>query len=171
KTAWQTLNLSGRMNFDATVIDFGVADQPDLDVLVRAGGCAMRPKFFDFELTDVGGTVHYTRERVTFDDVQARHGPAVLRARSGQVLGRPDGGYQTRIGVPERPGTGLVLTGMNADAELLAALPPHLREGLSAAKLHGPFDLSAVLVVDPQEAGHTDLWWDGTMTVQPAPLA
>ena len=171
KYAWQTLNLSGEMSFDADVMDLGGGDPANLDVKVTARGCSMRPKFFDYSLSDMGGTVHYTRERITFNDIEARHGTAALRVRSGQILNKPNGGFQTRLGVPDKPGSGLVLTGLTADADLLAALPEQVRKGMDAVKLRGPFDLTAEMIVDPQEDGKNDIWWDGTVVVNRRTLA
>jgi hypothetical protein len=168
KAAWQTLAVSGKMNFDAEVLDLG-GDPANLDVKVTARGLSMRPEFFKYSLDDVGGTVHYTRERVTLADVQARHGAAMLGIRSGQILAKPGGCFQTRLGNPDRPDMGIVITGMSADADLLAALPPPLRSGLEAVHLRGPFDLSANMVVDPLDEGKSyDIWWDGHAVVRNA---
>ncbi len=170
KLAYQEMAFSGRMNFDADVIDLGGNDPPNLDVTVSAHGCSLKPQFFKYQLDDAGAIVHYTRERVTFREVDARHGAVRLHIDSGQVLAKTGGGFQTRIGNPDDPRTGLLVTGLTADADLLGALPPTLRNGLESVKLRGPMDVKARLVVDPQTDGKDAIWWNGTVAVRDAAL-
>jgi hypothetical protein len=171
KSAWQTLGLSGRMGFDAEVTDLG-ATVPNLDVQVAAHGCSMRPQFFKYDLDDVAATVHYSPGGITFSKLQARHGAAALSIATGQVLPKSSGGFQVRIGIPDKPRTGIVVRGMTADADLLSALREHERlfKGLEAVNLRGPFDLTTEMVIDPQDDGKNLIWWDGNMEVHNATL-
>ncbi len=165
KNAWQMLALSGRMSFDAEVIDLG-GNPTNLDVQVSAHGCSMRPLFFKYDLNDIGATVHYTRDGITFSKFQARHGIAALSIASGQVVAKSTGGFQTRIGIPDKPRTGLVIRGMTADADLLAALREHERlfKGFEAVNLRGPFDLTGT------SSGGTATWRSTTPHSRPASI-
>ena len=165
KNAWKMLDLSGRMSFDAEVLDLGSDDPANLDVKVATRGFSMRPQFFKYDLNDVSGSVHYTRESITFENVAARHGATALSIRNGQILTKPGGTYQTRLGNPEKPGTGILLTHMTVDAALLDAVPAQVRKALDGVNLRGPFDVTSELVVDPQDDGRDDIWWDGTMVL------
>jgi hypothetical protein len=167
--AWRTLMLSGRLSFDAQVLDLGAP--ADLDINVAARGCTIRPQFFDLPLEVVRSAVHYTKDRVTIHDVETRHGPALLRLHEGYVLPKPNGGFQTRLGAPARqgqgiePGTGLEIVGLAPDTEVLDALPPGLRKGLDALQVRGPLDVTAEMVIDQQEDSNNEIWWNGTMTM------
>jgi hypothetical protein len=159
----KTLELAGRLNFASEVLD--IPNQPqDIDVTVSVRGCSMKPKFFEYTLNDVAGTVRYAHERVDLSDVQARHGTSLLRIKQGQVLLRSDEGFQVRL--PSLHGAGVV-----PDADFLAALPPVLRKGLATLQLRGPFDVTTALVVDQKEMTRPPvIWWDGGARLKDAVL-
>ena len=165
KNAWETMHVSGSMNFDAAVLDMDGKPQ-DLDVKLTAWGCNMQPTFFKYALTDVGGSVHYARDRVTVWDVRGRHGPSVFGLKSAWVFPLKNGGIQTHIGVWGQPGTGINVTGLLADAELLNALPPALKKGMDGLKLTGPVDVRAEMVLDLPETGPPNIRWDGCLALQ-----
>jgi AsmA-like C-terminal region len=161
---WRTMGLGGRMNFDAEVLD--VLGQPkDIDVSVNLRGCSMRPKFFEYNLTDLAAKVHYSHDLVDVRDVQARHGASQLAFKQAQVMLRADDGFQARIGDPQplgRLAPNFVARGMMVDSSFLAALPPALRKGLGALQLEGSVDLQTALVIDQKDPNKAPvIWWDG----------
>jgi hypothetical protein len=155
--AYKVMRPSGRLDFEAEVLDRG---PQDLDVAVAVHGASVRPKFFDYSLDQVSGLVRYADRKVTLSDMRGRHGGGVLALKSGLVTLSPGGGYQVwlqRDGDPP-----LVGRRLESDDDLLAALPHGLKKGMDALRLHGPFDLDAALVVTVKEAGAApEIWWDG----------
>jgi hypothetical protein len=119
---WKTLAMRGRMDFTARVVDH--PDQPqDIDVWVDVRGCGMQPAFFPYLLHDVSGSVRYARGRVDINNIQARHGPATLRMKTGVVQLQQGGGFQGWF-------EGIHGVGLVPDADLLRALPPTLGKSL-----------------------------------------
>jgi hypothetical protein len=165
QTAWRVLRPSGQMNFAAEV-DECPAQQQDIDVAVNLRGCDLRPRFFDYALGGVSTQVRYVnndrvKSRIFLSDFQARHGPAALSFQRGVVLLQGSNGLYTWL-------EGVKAAGLEADADLLRALPAALRKGLDALKVRGPFDLTTALVVDTtKDAGNQPLiWWDGAVSLR-----
>jgi hypothetical protein len=154
---WKTMVPSGRLTFTANVIDR--PDHPeDVDVTVDFSGCAIRPKFFEYTLASVQGSVRYLHERVYLKNIQARHGPGVLALPEGTIFLKPGGAFQARF----LPPAIVRAVGIEPDDEFLAALPPGLRKGIEALHLRGPLEIGTGLVVDTAEANAPPVvWWDG----------
>jgi hypothetical protein len=164
--AWNTLNIAGQMNFDAEVVDVpGRPQDEGVDVSVSINGCQVRPTFFDYAMHDVSGTFRYARERVYLNDVKAKHGASVLSLKQGQIIRKPDGGFQARLdavqGAPVVP-----------DDDLLHALPAEIREGLKALKLKSPLHAGTALILDVPGDPKADpvVWWDGGVFLRDATL-
>jgi AsmA-like C-terminal region len=165
---WRNLGLSGRVNFDAEVID--IPGHPkDIDVGVSLRGCSMKAKFFPYYLSEVGATVHYAHDQVDVSDVQARHGNTQLAFRKAQVLLRGEEGFQLRIGDPKRRdqplpalSPSLEVHDLVIDSAFLAALPLALRKGLAELKMEGAVDVNTVLVIDQKDSTKPpQIWWEG----------
>jgi hypothetical protein len=157
---WHTLALQGRLSFAAEVLDH--PDHPqDLDVGVDVHNCSMRPDFFPYPLTDVGGSVRYARGRVLLTNVRARHGTSQLALDKGVIDLKPGGGFTAWF----RPMRGLHLT---PDEDFLRALPAALRKGLRTMQIHTPLNVHANLTFDtPPEPGRPlKVWWEGSATLQ-----
>jgi hypothetical protein len=164
--AWNTLNIAGQMNFDAEVVDVPGRPQEDgIDVSVTVNGCQVKPTFFDYAMEEVSGTFRYAKERVYLNGLKAKHGASVLSLKQGQILRKPDGGFQARLdavqGAPVVP-----------DDDFLHALPAELREGLKALKLKSPLYAGTALVIDVPGDPKADpaVWWDGGVFLRDATL-
>jgi hypothetical protein len=164
RNTWHTLALGGRLSFAADVVDR--PDQPqDIDVGVNVHDCTMRPAFFPYALTKVGGAVHYGHGRVTLRDVHAQHGPTQLRLRSGRIDLKPQGGFLAWF-------SGIGGEHLVPDADFFRALHPALQRGLAPLQLHAPLDVQTDLAFDaPSEPGRPlKVWWDGGATLHDAVL-
>jgi hypothetical protein len=165
--AWRVLRPSGQLSF-AAVVDECPAQPQDIDVAVNLRGCEMRPRFFDYGLNGVSARVRYVnneqlKSHIYLSDFQARHGPTALSVQQGVVLLQGSNGLFTRL-------NGVKAAALEADDDLLHALPTALRKGLDALKVRGPFDLTTALVVDTtKDAGDQPvIWWDGTVDLRDA---
>ncbi len=163
--AWHILRLSGQLSF-AAVVDECPTQPQDIDVSVNLRGCELRPRFFDYALGGVRAQVRYInndqfKNGIYLSDFQASHGPTLLSIQNGVVLLQGINGLYTRL-------NGVKATALEADDDLLRALPSALRKGLDALKLRGPFDLATALVVDTtKDAGNQPmLWWDGALDLR-----
>jgi hypothetical protein len=169
---FRTLGVSGRLAFAAHVEDRpGQPQDFEADVTVR--GCAIKPAFFRYAMSDVGGTVRFVRSRpeehrpdyVSLAGLGARHGPTLLGMEGGEIILKPGGGYYGHF-------KGVRATGLRSDADLLAALPPPVRKGLDALHLETPVDVATELRVDaPADPGAPPvIWWDGGARLRDARL-
>lgn len=153
---FRTLALTGRINFTAEVSD--TPGQPrDLRVAVSVRDCCMRPRFFEYDLSDVSGKASYFQDQVELHDVKARHGNTQITIERGQVLLPGENSYHVRL--PKLWAKQIV-----ADGELLAAMPPILRRGLATLHIQGPVNLSTALIVDQKDTSKPPVvWWDGNV--------
>jgi AsmA-like C-terminal region len=160
----ETLRVSGRMNFKATV-DESLSQPKDIDVSVSVDGCSLKPHFFPFDLNEVTGDVRYTHDQVFLTSMRARHGASLLTMERGRVVLRPGGGFQgwftTVRGDPLAP-----------DADFVEALPDGLHRAFKQLKLRGPLTAEADVVVDaPSEPGGlVKLWWNGAVDLHDVAL-
>ena len=167
RATWRTLALAGNISFRADVVD--LPDRPqDVDVGVAVRGCTMHPAFFPYAIAGVGATVHYARGRVELRDVTARHGPAVLGIRAGEVVLKQGGGYYAHL----RSVHG---DGVSPDAEFfhaLRTLPASVRKGVEGLQLRDPLRVETDLVIDApaDPAGRPVIWWDGGAVLHDARL-
>ncbi len=160
---FHTLDLHGRLSFNAHVED-RPGQLQDFEATVAVRGCSIKPAFFRYTMTDVGGTVRYVRNRadqhhpdyIQLTDLSARHGPTVLGMGKGEITLKPGGGYYGDFKAVRG-------TALRADADLLAALPSTVRKGLDALKLETPVDVATELRVDApaDPAIPPVIWWDG----------
>jgi hypothetical protein len=152
---WEILRPSGQLNFAAEVDDCPSQPQ-EIDVAVNLRGCAIRPDFFRYDMDEVSAGVRYVQNRVYLSDFQARHGTAALGVKQGLILLQPGNGVYTRL-------VGVKGTGVEADADLLRAVPERLRKGVENLKIRGPIDVETDLIVDATREGEPVpvVWWDG----------
>jgi hypothetical protein len=153
--AWDAFRLAGRMNFRAQIDD--VPDQPqDIDVTVGISGCQMRPDFFDYPLEQVTATVRYVKDSAWLHDFEGRHGDTVVRVKRGRVYLPREGGFWAEL-------NRLVMDRLRIDADLLHAVPPGMRKGLTSLELRNPINVNALLIAqqsaDP--TARTLLYWRG----------
>jgi hypothetical protein len=164
KQAWKSLRPSGHMDFTAQVTRVGDAE-PDIQVGIHAMRCAIRPEFFDYQLDDVTGQVSYANRWIHLENIRGRHGRSMIAVDKGRIYLHPDGGVWSNIeslrGEPLIP-----------DSQLLAALPPALRDVCQKVALRDPIYLSTRLVTatTPVNASPPDIYWDGKIEVRDASL-
>lgn len=163
KPAWETFQPSGRADFHVLLTIPPGSKEPELDVTAIARSCSVLPSFLPWALTDLHGTLRYTRGRVELRDLSARHGDSVVRFREGDVMLKPGGGFF--VVIPNFQANPLV-----PDAEFVRALPAPLRAGVTALQLRDPVSLAAEVRVDmPGEAGVPPVvYWDGGLALQNA---
>jgi hypothetical protein len=169
---FQTLALSGRLSFAAHVEDRPGQPQ-DFEATVRVRGCAMRPAFFRYAMSDIGGLVRYVRNRpderradhVYLQELSAHHGQTLLGMEKGEIQLKPGGGYFAHF-------EGVRGVALRSDADLLAALPPPVRKGLDGLQLETPVDVETELKVDagPDPGVAPVICWDGGATLHEAKL-
>lgn len=169
---FQTLALSGRLNFGAHVEDRPGQPQ-DFDATVSVRGCTIKPAFFRYAMSDVSGTVRYVRNRpggrqpdhVYMAQLSARHGPTQLGMGQGEMELKPGGGYWGRF-------KGIRGTSVWADGDLLAALPPTVRKGLEALHVQTPVDVETELEVNApaDPTAPPGIRWEGGVRLQDAKL-
>ena len=156
---WKTLLPSGTMDFAAEVVD--VPDHPkDLDVRVAVRACTVRPRFFDYHLTDVSAKVSYTHDKVDLYEIHASHGPTHISMPRGQILLHGEEGF--KVTLPK-----VQAEKITPNTEFLNALPPVLRKGLASIKLDGPIDLTTSLEIDQKESTQPpSVSWEGLATMK-----
>jgi hypothetical protein len=137
---WETLSPSGRMDFQARVTRREPSAAPgrpaDMTVAIDfLGGAAVRPSFFPYPLTDVAGHFLYQNDHVRLSGFEARHGPARLALRDGDIRLRPEGGFWAAL-------NDATVDPLALDADLAAALPPPMRKAWEAVELRGPLRLA-----------------------------
>jgi hypothetical protein len=153
--AWDCFRPRGQLHFQAAIEQ--VPGQPQqVEVGVSVQKCAIYPIFFPYALEDLSGRFHYRGQHLQVQDVEARHGPCHLTLKEVQVDLAPGGSY---FAVLDQ----LQVAPLVPDADLRAALPPVLRQGLETLRWEAPLTLTARrLVVAQDEAlgSPPDLWWD-----------
>jgi hypothetical protein len=162
--AWRGLALKGSLRFAAEVID--EPGKPlSLEFALGFNDCSMKPAFFPYPLADVTGEVRYARGQVSILGMQARHGKTAVTLRSGSIVPRADGHLHVFL-------NGLSAQGVQAEADLLGALPEGLRRALEVVKPSPSFDAGANLVLDVTQgaAPSARVWWDGSIALTSATL-
>ncbi len=157
KNTFKILHPTGKMDFTSQIVYRGPTD---VDVTASVVGASLRPKFFDYSLDRVSGTIRYAHNQVLLSDVRAQHRGVLLGLRSGNIVLQPGGGYQAYIrNDSERP---LIFQGLTPDDELFQALPIKLRKTLETLQLQGPLNIATSLIVTVPDAGaEPEIWWDG----------
>jgi hypothetical protein len=114
----------------------------------------------------VAGEVRYTDGSIHIKGLTARHGSTPIGLKSAVVQPRADGHFNVWL-------TGISAQGLQADRELLAALPEGLRRGLEAVQLAPAFNLAASVTLDvvvPAGVPNVRAWWNGGISFRKAAL-
>jgi hypothetical protein len=164
KRAWNSFHPTGRMHFDAQVVRCG-EEPPEVEVDADLIGCTITPDFFAYSLDDLSGHLHYGRRWVHLDGFTARHGATSLTLDKGQIYVKPEDGVWAKI-------TGIQANHLVADADLVTALPPLLRQVVDAVKLRDPVDLKTTLILEttPNTLESPHIYWDGELNLHDATL-
>src|SRR5262245_22067738 len=162
--AWQTFQPSGRLNFTATIDRRGKKPE-DLEVRVDVKGPSIRPEFLAYPLHEFAGHFHLHDERLDLRRLSARHGEARWYLDKGSVELHGNGAIYANL--PELQADHLLL-----DEELIAALPPRLRDAVSSLRCHDPLRLKTQLIVSDSGAPDAlpDVYWDGQVWLDNAAL-
>ncbi len=160
---WKLFHPRGTIDFFA-VVDQWDRQPPEIDVTAWARGCAIRPDFFPYDLTDLSGKFRYAQRQVIGDEIRARHGATAFSLDRAHAYLKDAGGVHVQL---------LHFRGKQVmlNRELLAALPPGIHKICSALQVQDPFDLAlARFVVDTNAAkdGSPYLYWDGGVTLDRA---
>src|SRR5262249_20967141 len=150
---WKTLKRGGRLSVNGEVVHDPPQPQ-DIDVTVGVQGCTLRPTFFDYPLTDVCGTVHYSKDRVQLKGVRARHGKTSVSMESGLVVLNPDGAFTIWL-------EGIGGRDVVPDRDLLGAIPDPLRKTAEVMAYRDPFDIKLDLIIAAPQGtqGPLKFWW------------
>ena len=163
--AWRNLRLTGRLNFAAEVIDH--TDRPqEIDIRVSMNGPAMKPKFFEYALEGVRAAVHYTHGRVELSDFAGTHGKTRVNLRSGLIEIGTGNGFKAWL-------DDLTARGLEADADLLKALPESLRRAIQPLKLETPVGVAVKKLILESPSGPSapvKVWWEAFLGLDKARL-
>lgn len=162
--AWQTFQPSGRLNFTATIDRRGNRAE-DLEVRVDVKGPSIRPEFFAYPLHEFAGHFHLHDERLDLRRLSARHGNARWYLDKGAVELHGNGALYANL--PE-----LQVDHLALDPELIAALPPRVRDAVSSLHCSDPLRLKTQLIVSDSGAPDAlpDVYWDGQVWLENATL-
>jgi AsmA-like C-terminal region len=163
--AWDQFRPSGTMNFRAE-IRRPSDDLDKLDVLVTANGAAVKPTFFRYSLTDIGGVVHFRNRRLELAALSGRHGDTRWVLGEGGVIDlRPGGGYRADL-------QNVDVADLHLDSELIEALPVALRKPFEAVACKAPIRARARLLIDQgsDSGDRPDFYWDTQAWVKDASL-
>ena len=166
ETAWQKLDLRGRMNCKARVILPPGRDEPDIDVIVTPLACTIKPDFFPYHLADLCGTVHYRKHAVQLHDIRAHHGSTLLSLEKGNVTFHADDSFTVDL-------VNLAINPTVPDREFIQALPPTLSQTCSSLRIKEPLALqvTSLTVLVPAEQGTPPtIHWDGGVRLKDATL-
>jgi hypothetical protein len=161
---WRTLKLSGRMSFNAEVVDHPNHPQ-DIDVSVTVRGCSFKPAFFDYALNEASGWVRYSQGRVYLRDLRAQHGQASLALPTGLIELKPGGGFLAWL-------RGIRGQNVTPDRDLLLAMPEGLRKALEPLQLREPVAMAAALTIDAPAGANAPVkvWWEGGVALTSSSL-
>ena len=167
REAWNSLNPSGHLQFQAQVTQKSGDQAPDIIVRVTPQeGCRIQPTVFPYPLDLVfgkEGLVEYRDRHVYLRQLRCRHGPTVLTLEEGNVTCKPNGGVSIDLGE-------LVGNPVIPDAELAAALPGALGRAIRTMELREPLSIRLPqLTVDvPSEGGAPYVYWNGSIGLEDA---
>jgi hypothetical protein len=162
---WETFAPSGRIDFDGTIdVPPGQPAKPDIDLTVQPRGCAIRPRFFPYPLSDLRGTLHYAHDTVELENMTARHDRSILSLDRGVVRLKPGGGFKADL-------TALRGSPLVPDADFANALRKPLHEAWKALDVQGPLDFRTRLYIDAAAGSDPPrIYWDGAVTLRDAAL-
>jgi hypothetical protein len=136
--------------------------KPDIDLIVTARGCSIRPEFFQYRLHDLSGKIRYAKRWVQFHGLTARHGPSAVSLDDGLVYLKPEGGSWAKL-------VNLRANPLLPDTDFLRALPPCLCKAVTSLELKDPVALETQLVIDTKGATNPPIiYWDGSLALRDA---
>jgi AsmA-like C-terminal region len=160
--AFDTLQPSGQLNFTAAIDRRGKQPE-DLEVRVDVKGPTVQPEFFRYPLHEIAGHFHLQDQRLEMRRLSAQHGDARWYLDQGSVLLHAGGALYADL--PD-----LQVERIAFDQDLLAALPPKLRDSAAALHFRNPLRLKTRLVVahSGTPGAAPDVFWDGQLWLRDA---
>jgi len=150
----QSLNISGKINLVAAQIKY-LTDDGRLHLHFQAEprpGLSIFPNRFPYRIENVEGTIYYDNGRVFSQNLSGTHRDT--RLQSGlDCQFQADGQSFLRL-------TPLAIDQLQADRELLDALPTHLQDFLGSMQLTKPFNLSGGFEYWQTAQGEQVARWD-----------
>ncbi|MCI0362030.1 MAG: AsmA-like C-terminal region-containing protein [Planctomycetaceae bacterium] len=135
-------HLTVGMKYSATRQKFGIDVKgekwpPGQNVEGRA--LSIEPIWFRYRMDNLTGSIHYQDGLIDLTGLAAAHGRTTIEADGkAQVLG--DGGCRLEL-------KRLAADRLESDADLIAALPPAIGQGLSRLAIEGPINVDGSLAV------------------------
>ncbi|MEX2173433.1 MAG: AsmA-like C-terminal region-containing protein [Pirellulaceae bacterium] len=132
---------------------------------VEGRSLSIEPTWFRYRLDSLTGSVHYVDGVMQLQGLQAVHGRATIEAEGvSQVLA--DGGCRLQL-------SRLSANRLEADQELLAALPQTIGQGLARLAVQGPTNVVGTLgiTVPGHSEGAPEIDWDLTFDVDNGRMA
>jgi hypothetical protein len=132
---------------------------------VEGRALSIEPTWFRYRMDNLTGSIHYEDGLIDLTGLAAAHGRTTIEADGkAQVLG--DGGCRLEL-------TRLSADRLEADGDLIAALPPAIGQGLGRLAIQGPMNVLGTLgVTVPGKIDQPPrLQWDLTCDVDNARLA
>ena len=150
-------HLTVGMKYSATTGKFGVEVKgekwpPGQNAEGRA--LSIEPTWFRYRMDNLTGSIHYDDGLIDLSGLAASHGRTTIEADGkAQVLG--DGGCRLDL-------KRLSVDRLESDADLIAALPPAIGQGLSRLAIEGPMNVlgSLAVTVPGKSDQQPSLQWD-----------
>lgn len=138
----------------------------DLTLAFNFEGPTVTPEFFPYRMDELAGRLKYEGDRVKLEKMSARHGGTKLDLTAAEVRFCDEGRVWANLGQ-------MNLTPLVMDADLLAALPRGLRDGVRELNLRGPAELRVqhmVVLTPPVTDGALDpeVFWKGELRLDGA---
>ena len=126
---------------------------------------SIEPSWFRYRMDNLTGKIHYRNGLIELTGLSASHGRASIEA-GGHAQVRGDGSCRLEL-------TRLSADRLEADSDLLLALPPAVAQGLSRLAVNGPMNVLGTLAVtvpgQPEES--PAIGWDLQCDVENGRLA
>ena len=141
------IGLDGQLKLDLTAHQFD-SDQ------VTSRTLSLRPTYLPYRIDVTAGSVFYDGSKVELMSLKGRHDASMLSA-NGTCLQNAEGRWELLLNL--HSGSRLL-----PDAELIAAMPDQMREGMKALQLRGPIGVSGETTIVLPDADHANptLTWD-----------
>ena len=139
---WDSISPNGMLDeLTVNVVQHGQGTSPSMHLHAKQNNqlqvtnrtLSLRPASLPYRLDVVGGAVRYNGREVVIDSLTAKHDSSIMVADGGCVRD-PSGRWELTMNLHSG-------SRFHPDSELIAALPPQMREALRRLQLRGPVSL------------------------------
>jgi hypothetical protein len=131
---WRSLQPAGEVNLTADVKYLSAVGRMSTSLVAEPrGGTSIEPLAFPYRLDKLRGRILYRDGHADFENIKAEHGRTSL-ATEGHCDFTTDGSWALQL-------RNFTVDRLRADHDLLTALPPTLKRGISQIKPSGPVNL------------------------------